>query len=230
MILVLGAMREELACFSEHFEFVDGDEWNGVPVNRMRYKNLELVVAKSGVGKVLAAMVCQHLIEEYRPEAVVFTGIAGSVNPSLCVGDLVVSLDCVQHDLDATAMGIERGRVPYTVYRFIEADKGLVDKMRGFSPDWGRVHFGRVLTGDQFIAGEQRARMPYLTEELKGDVVEMEGASVALVCRVNAVPFVLLRVVSDNADGNAPDDFSAFLNRSSSHLAEALEFLFDRWG
>lgn len=228
MYLVLGAMNEEIAAYRDVFQMVSEEEWNGFPSYRMRYRSIDLVVAKSGVGKVLAAMVCQHLLDVHRPKAVIFTGIGGALNPSYDIGDLVISRDCMQHDLDATALGIPRGKVPFTPYHVLEADSRLRAFMQGFAPPWGRMWEGRVLTGDQFVAGAQRARMPYLTEELEGDVVEMEGASVGLVCTVNRTPFLLLRIISDRADGNAPSDFAAFLDHASSHLAEALLFLFDR--
>ncbi|ADN02208.1 5'-methylthioadenosine/adenosylhomocysteine nucleosidase [Spirochaeta thermophila] len=230
MYLVLGAMNEEIAAYRDVFQVISEEDWNGFPSYRMRYRSLDLVVAKSGVGKVLAAMVCQHLLEVYTPQAVIFTGIGGALNPSYDIGDLVVSRDCMQHDLDATALGIPRGKVPFTSYHVLEADPCLRAFMQGFAPSWGRVWEGRVLTGDQFVAGAQRGRMAYLIEELEGDVVEMEGASVGLVCTVNRTPFLLLRIISDRADGNAPSDFSAFLGRASSHLAEALVFLLDRLG
>jgi adenosylhomocysteine nucleosidase len=135
---------------------------------------------------------------------VIFTGVAGSINPDLQIGDVVVGRDALHHDMDATALGLERGAIPFSDFRIIPCDPGLVRIASDLTPPRGSCRVGRVLTGDQFIVSPATRRK--LREEFGGDCVEMEGASVALVCAVNDVGCVLIRTISDHADGTV--DFS----------------------
>ncbi len=151
-----------------------------------------------------------------RPDYLIVTGIAGSVRDGLDLGDVVVSRDCVQHDLDATALGFELGQVPYTEHRILRADPRLVELALATQVDGQRVVAGRILTGDQFVSDPDDALRRRLSE-LDGSVVEMEGAAIALVATVNRVPFVIIRSVSDKADAAAPADFGAFLRRAAAN-------------
>ena len=129
---------------------------------------------------------------------------------------MVVTRDCVQHDLDATALGFELGRVPYTEHRILRADPRLVESALATPVAGQRVVAGRILTADQFVSDPDAALRGRLSE-LDGSVVEMEGAAIALVATVNRVPFVIIRSVSDKADAAAPADFGAFLRRAAAN-------------
>ena len=129
---------------------------------------------------------------------------------------MVVSRDCVQHDLDVTVLGIPLGQIPFTGYRFLAADPKLLALALAVPLAGQRVVAGRILTGDQFISANDAARQRRL-RSLQGDVVEMEGAAVALVAAVNRIPFVIIRSVSDRADAAAPADFSAGLRRAAAN-------------
>ena len=128
---------------------------------------------------------------------------------------MVVSRDCIQHDLDATALGFELGQVPYTDYRILRADPRLVELALATPVAGQRVVAGRILTGDQFVS-DPEATLRGRLSELDGSVVEMEGAAIALVATVNRVPFVIIRSVLDKADVAAPADFGAFLRRAAA--------------
>ncbi len=215
MIAILGAMDGEIAEFLGALDRKKEERWTDFVFHTGMLEDREVVVMKSGVGKVMAAMVTQRLIDAYRPRAVIFTGLAGGISDRLEIGDTLVAEDCIQHDLDASSLGFKRGEVPYSPYRVLVCDRTLVDAASFCIPEKGKAVRGRVLTGDQFITKRDFASHRHLLEELKGDAVEMEGAAAGLVATVNKVPFLLIRTISDRADSNAKTDFHAFLSRAS---------------
>lgn len=184
---------------------------------------LELLVAATGVGKSMAAMSTEYVISRFTPSAVVMVGLAGALSSELRIGDLVLAEDAMQYDLDASPLGFAVGEVPYAGHRLLKSDPRLLAAASTFRPPEGRLHRGRILTGDRFVADhDSKGR---LVSELQGMAVEMEGAAVALVCLVNRLPFLLARTVSDTADGDAPKSFNKFLARASAQSAALIQHL-----
>ena len=203
MTLVIGAMHGEVASITAWMHQDLREEWNGFPIARGTVSGSPVIVSRTGVGKTLSAMLCQHLIDRYAPGRIIFTGIAGALHDGLSVGDTVVARDTLQHDVDLTAMGLARGILPGAPCRVYRCDPGLVARAAAVSPVHGRGSIGRVLTGDQFVA--DAARRATLAGAFGGDAVDMEGASVGLVAAVNRLPFLLIRTISDRCDGSAID-------------------------
>ena len=215
MIIILGAMDGEISEFLGALERKKEERWTDFSLHTGMLEEREVVVAKSGVGKTLAAMMTQRLIDVYKPRAIIFTGLAGGISGRVEIGDTLIAEDCIQHDMDATALGFKRGEIPYSPYRVLSCDRALVEAGSFGIPAEGKTVRGRVLTGDQFITKKDFDSHRYLVDELKGDAVEMEGASVGLVATLNKVPFLLIRTISDKADSNAKVDFHAFLPKAS---------------
>lgn len=180
---------------------------------RARLLGQEIVLVQSGIGKVFAAMVTQCLIDRFQPSCLLFTGVAGALNPAYEIGDVLLAKDCLQHDVDGRALGFERGRLLYTDHRAFACDGDLIRIALGARIEGRSLHVGRILTGDQFMTRREVDQHPYLTGELQGDAVEMEGAAVGQVCALQGLPFLLIRTLSDKADGDAPQDFERFLPR-----------------
>ena len=214
-VALMGAMDCEIEAYLEAMTHVEEYSDRYFHFYTGTLEDWPIVLSKSGVGKVVSTMVAQALIERYHPAFLLFSGIAGAFNPDYQIGDVILADDLVQHDMDVRPLGFERGQIAYTDIRFIQSDRSLLALAEGCQLDGHRIHTGRILTGDQFIAHEEKAARAYLTEELKGDAVEMEGASVALACHLLGVPFLVVRTISDRADGAAPDDFHAFLPEAS---------------
>ena len=225
MIIILGAMDSEIDGFLSRLENRLEIHWNGFTQHRGQLEGQEVLVSKSGVGKVMSAMVTQHLIDRWHPKAVIFTGLAGSLQPHIEIGDTLLAADLVQHDMESAALNLPRGQVPFSNYRFMPSHPALLELAAGYRPANGRLHQGRICTGDQFITYREMVTHAYLTEELEGDGVEMEGASVALVCSVNRVPFLVARTISDRADEDAATNFEAFLPLASRNSLDLVRFI-----
>ncbi len=223
MIAIIAAMDPELRMIRNSIQNRQIENWNGYEFIQGRLGGKEVVAVRCGVGKVLTALITQRLCDEYSPSAIIMSGIAGSINPEILLGDIVAARDCIQHDLDATMFGFSRGEIPYSGIRIVEADTHLFNTALGFSDE--SVKSGRVLTGDQFITGSDRPEYAYLKNELEGDLVEMEGAASAITAAINKTPFLLIRVVSDNADGKAPENYNKFLKSASERSYHLVEYI-----
>jgi 5'-methylthioadenosine/S-adenosylhomocysteine nucleosidase len=208
---ILGAMDAEISEFLAHAELIERTDWHGFAFHRVILAGQEAVLVKSGVGKVFCALVAQRLVDAFAPDSLVFTGVAGALNPSYDIGDVVVSRDCLQHDVDGLALGFPRGNLLYTDWKAFAADPALKRLALSARPEGHRIWEGRILTGDQFMTRDEINNHRYLMDELHGDAVEMEGGALAQVAAVNGIPYVVIRTISDRADGNAVQDFGRFL-------------------
>jgi len=214
---IIGALDEEINIFLKIIKKIKIKKWSEFCFYEGKIFNQEVVVVKTGVGKTSAAMVCQKMIDNYNLSAIIFTGVAGSVNKKLNIGDVIISSDCVHHDLEAIELGFLRGVIPYTKYRFFRADEKLKKIALKTKIKNHKIYEGRILTGDQFLTRSKIKEFVYLKNELAGDVVEMEGAAVAQVCFFNQIPYVVVRSVSDKADKKAAREFDIFLNTAAKN-------------
>lgn len=220
---IIGAMKEEIELLDKHMEGKETRRKAGIDFILGRLHGKSVVVCKSGVGKVNAAVTTQLLIDTFGAEAVIFTGVAGALDPELEVGDIVVSEDCIQHDVDVTALGYPVGTIPFQETSVFKAEPELVrlGLRAGQKLFQGRVRSGRVLSGDQFIA--DKTRVAGLRDTLQGACTEMEGAAVAQVCHMNGIPYVVIRSMSDKADGSAHVSFAEFTVMAANHSYHIVE-------
>lgn len=204
---VVGAMREEV----ERLEatLLDTVMRSAGPFAWLegRLEGHRVLLAECGIGKVNAAALTQALLSAGATR-LLFTGVAGAVHPDLRVGDVVISSDAVQHDVDVTGLGYQPGEVP-GVGKVWHAAPELVEAARAAAAELDlRVMVGRVASGDTFVADVAATRR--LSERFDALCTEMEGAAVAQVCHRWRVPFVIVRSISDSADHSANVDFRAF--------------------
>lgn len=206
-VVILGAMEEEVRECLSQMEIESTELWNGFTLTWGRMGSIPVVVCKSGIGKVFASLITQHLIDRGGVRAVLFTGVAGAIAADLEPGDILIGERLVHHDFDVQALGFAIGAIPFTDYHFFESDPrcaraALAAKLPGV-----RLRGGCIGTGDQFVT--DKTGLP----SLGLDAVDMEGAAVAQVCTVNHVPFLVVRIISDRADGSAKLDFAENLPR-----------------
>ena len=199
-----------------------------------------VVLALSRIGKVAAATTATALIERFAVAQMIFTGVAGSLNDEVNIGDVLVADQFIQHDLDASPI-FPRFEVPlYGRARFVTdaaltaalfaAVSETLARRQAFLPDPGaypeaRAHRGLVATGDAFISGAAEAaalRQDLLAAGHTVLAVEMEGAAVAQVCHDYGVPFAAMRTISDRANDSAHVDFPAFVEQVASRYAQAI--------
>lgn len=213
---IIGAMDEEIKLLKQNMKVNDEVVKATIRFYVGTFQGKEVVVCKSGVGKVNAAITTQILIDHFQVSNVIFTGVAGAVDPTLNIGDIVISTSAIQHDLDASALGFKKGEVPMFAYSSdFPANERLIVLAEKGAESLEGVHVvkGRILSGDQFIADQEK--VAYLAELFDGKCVEMEGASVAHVCMLNNIPYVVIRSMSDKANGEANVNFAEFTKLAS---------------
>lgn len=182
--------------------------------------NTEVVVVRSGIGKVNAGICVQILIDLFNVTHVINTGIAGSLNADINIGDIVLSTDACYHDVDVTVFGYKKGEIPQIGAATFEADKALREKAKASikkaAPDIG-VFEGRVCSGDQFISSAEVKDA--IIKEHGGLCTEMEGAAIAQASYLNNTPFLIIRAISDKADGGAEVDYPTFEAKAAKDCA-----------
>lgn len=211
MLGIIGAMDEEVIKLKEVMEDVEICYKASMDFYKGKMCGKDVVVVRSGIGKVNAGICTQILADVYGVDAVINTGIAGSLNAAIDIGDVVLSTDTLQHDMDATGFGYEPGVIPRMETSVFQADENLRNlakaACRKVNPDI-KVFEGRVVSGDQFIS--DKAKKQYIEENFKGFCTEMEGAAIAQTAYLNNIPFLIIRAISDKADDSATVDYPTF--------------------
>lgn len=218
---IIGAMEEEVARLKEHMTEVLVTKRASLIFYEGKLMGLPVVVVRSGIGKVNAAICTQQLIDLFQTDAIINTGIAGSLNAKINIGDIVLSTDALEHDMDAVAFGYELGVIPRMDTSIFPADKDLralaTRVCQKVNPEVS-VHEGRVVTGDQFIA--DKAKKEWLISTFSGMCTEMEGAAIAHTAYNNRVPFLIIRAISDKADNSATEDYPTFEAKAINHTVQ----------
>lgn len=234
---IMGAMPEEIDILKNHMSDATAEISGGREYHCGKIGKHDIVLVFSRWGKVASATTATTLILKYNIDALIFTGVAGAVDPELNIGDVVVSSELYQHDMDATPI-FEKHVIPLTDITFFTADAQLSntalkavetylnnqqsmpsEALKKFNIDTPKFKQGVIASGDCFVADQ--AQTEQLKRERPGTLaVEMEGAAVAQVCSDYAIPFVVIRVISDRADHAAPVDFDAFVKEVASHYTK----------
>lgn len=212
---IIGAMQEEVAWLKDEMENVNIVSKASMDFYEGTLGEKAVVVVQSGIGKVNAAICTQILIDLFAVDCVINTGIAGSLKAKINIGDIVVSTDAVQHDVDATEFGYALGQVPRLDVLAFEADENLVAQAITSCQAVNEnidVFSGRVVSGDQFIADSKIKQK--IIANFDGYCTEMEGAAIAQAAHLNKLPFVIIRAISDKADDSAQMDYPTFEKRA----------------
>ena len=215
---IIGAMEVEVAILKEKMEDVriikkaSMDFYEGILAGK------KVVVVRSGIGKVNAGICAQILADVFSVDAIINTGIAGSLNKNINIGDIVLSTDVVQHDMDATGFGYRKGQIPQMPVFFFNADDNLrrlaAEVCKEVNPDI-QVFEGRIASGDQFVCDQ--GVKDNIVKEFSAYAVEMEGAAIGQAAALNGIPFLIIRAISDKADNSAQMDYSEFEKAAVDH-------------
>ncbi|MCM3111334.1 5'-methylthioadenosine/S-adenosylhomocysteine nucleosidase [Lederbergia lenta] len=218
-VAIIGAMEEEVSLLREQIENKQTEVIAGCEFFVGTLGNKEIILLRSGIGKVNAAMSTTILMERYQPDVVINTGSAGGYNPKLNVGDLVISTEVRHHDVDVTIFGYEYGQVPQLPPAFI-ADQNLIDAAINAALKLKDIQAvtGLIATGDSFM--NDPVRVEFVREKFTDlQAVEMEGAAIAQVAHQYSVPFVVIRSLSDIAGQESNISFDQYLETAAVNSA-----------
>ncbi|MGI6095195.1 MAG: 5'-methylthioadenosine/adenosylhomocysteine nucleosidase [Lachnospiraceae bacterium] len=221
---IIGAMPEEVAALKEKMTEVTIKRKASMDFYQGILRDKPVVVVQSGIGKVNAGICTQILVDDYDVRCVINTGIAGSLKAEINIGDIVLSTDALQHDVDATEFGYPLGQIPDMEAFSFHADEKMIALAKEICEEVNpeiRVFTGRVVTGDQFVAS--REVKDRITENFHGYCTEMEGAAIAQSAYLNQVPFLIVRAISDKADNSAQEDYPTFKAKAIVHSVRLTE-------
>lgn len=217
-LAIMGAMQEEIEPLLANFEDIKVTEYADNKYYEVSLDGLDIVIAHSKIGKVFASLTATTMIEKFSCDTLLFSGVAGAVNSQLKIGDLIIADKLCQHDLDITAFGHPHGFVPGGKV-FVETSQELRNVAKEVAEENSlKVIEGTIATGDQFVHSNERK--DFIQNTFKADALEMEGASVAVICDSLNIPFFILRSISDSADMEANFDFDEFLKSSAQISAD----------
>lgn len=221
---IIGAMEEEIILLKEKMEIEVVVKKASMEFYQGTLNGKEVVLVKSGIGKVNAGLCAQILVDVFNVNRLINTGIAGSLKAEINIGDIVLSSDALQHDMDARAFGYARGEIPRMDTLSFPADPELIGMAKAACEEVNpeiQVFVGRVVTGDQFVAG--RETKEEIVSWTDGYCTEMEGAAIAQAAYLNKVPFVIVRAISDKADDSASMDYPEFERQAIEHSVRLVE-------
>ena len=223
---IIGAMEEEVEALRGKLTYVKTTSRASMDFCAGKMGNKEVVIVRSGIGKVNAGICAQILVSQFGADTLINTGIAGSLDAQIDIGDMVISTDALHHDMDATVFGDPAGQIPRMDTLSFPADKELVKKAvaanEKANPD---IHTftGRVASGDQFISDKEvKERIVSLFHPM---CVEMEGAGIAQAAYLNKVSYVIIRAISDKADNSATMDYPTFEKKAIAHSVRLMKEL-----
>ena len=223
---IIGAMDEEVDSLKEAVSDAKTTSTGGMEFCEGILDGQHVVVVRCGVGKVNAGACAQLLISLFGVNRIINTGVAGSLDASIDIGDIVVSTDAVQYDFDLTPVGYAPGALYENASASLPADasmrKSAVDAVRQCAPDV-HVFEGRVCTGDRFVSSSEQKEA--ITAAFGGLCCEMEGGAIAQICCQNKVPFVIIRAISDKADNSAQMDYTEFEHAAAVRCAAITRYM-----
>jgi len=218
MIGIIGAMHEEIIELKNMISDLEEEKILDITFFKGTLEGKEIVLVEGGIGKVNSSVCTTLLIDRFKVDQLIFTGVAGGTNPNIEVGDIVISSELIEHDFDCTAFGMKHGEIPRMDTSIFKADKKLIkiaekSALELFNKE--NVYTGRIVSGDVFVA--EPAKINWLRETFNSECTEMEGAAVAHVCHLFKTPFVIIRSISDKANDDAKTDFQEFVKLAAKN-------------
>ncbi|MBQ4523934.1 MAG: 5'-methylthioadenosine/adenosylhomocysteine nucleosidase [Lachnospiraceae bacterium] len=224
MLGIIGAMEEEVESLLKEMQDYKETNKAGMTFYAGTLCGKDVIIVKSGIGKVNMAMCTQILIDDFKVEKVINTGVAGGLHSEIEIGDIVVSTDALQHDVDCSVFGDPIGTIPRMDCSVFPADMEMVriakEACEKVNPEI-KCLTGRVVSGDQFIESAEKKK--FLVEQFDPYCAEMEGAAMAHVAYLNQVPFVIIRAISDKADNSAQMNYDEFKNQAIIHTVRLVK-------
>lgn len=208
---IIAAMAEELEILLKDLKLEEKKEKANIIFHKGKLYGKDVVAVVCGIGKVNSAICTQILASEYNVDKVINVGVAGGIGKEIFPGDIVIAENLVQHDMDTTAFGDKMGQIPRLDTFDFKCDEEMVALAKKACMEISELNSftGRIASGDQFVANIEKIQ--WLDKEFGAISCEMEGASIAQVCYLNSIPFVVIRSISDNANNGAHMDYQKFI-------------------
>lgn len=226
---IIGAMEEEVAVLKQEMDIEETVDYASMQFCKGTLYGKNVVIVRSGIGKVNAAICAQILADKFNVDVLINTGIAGSLDAAIDIGDMVISTDLVEHDMDATIFGDPLGQVPRMDTFSFPAEKDLIEKAvaanEEANPDI-KTFTGRIVSGDQFVSSAEVKEK--LVKNFQAKCTEMEGAAIAHAAYLNKVSCVIIRAISDKADNSATMDYPTFEKKAIEHSVRLVRNLLPR--
>lgn len=220
---IIAAMKEEMQEIKKIMQEIEEIKIKELIFFKGKINNNIIILVEAGIGKVNAARVTQLMIDKFEIERIINVGSAGSANNELKIGDIVIGKRLVQHDFDITAFGHPKGFIT-NIGQYVESDSELISKMEQtilkLSQNEFKIKIGTIASGDIFCT-EPKMKEKIRTK-FNADAIEMEGAAIAQVCKLNDIPFIVIRSISDNPNGKNEITFDQFLEKASKRCAEII--------
>lgn len=226
---IIGAMEEEITLLKDKMEIKKVETKAGMEFFQGSILGKEVVVVRSGIGKVNAGICTQILVDDFQVEGVINTGIAGSLRNEINIGDIVLSSDALQHDVDAAGFGYELGVIPRMEQSVFLGDQTLLSLAKEVNEKVNpeiSTFVGRVVSGDQFISDKEKKQ--FLIKQFDGYCTEMEGGAIAQTACLNHIPFLIIRAISDKADDSAHMDYGEFEAKAIEHSVKLMLGILER--
>lgn len=223
---VIGAMDVEIALLRDKMTIQSTSEHARMTFYEGTIGSSQVVVVKSGIAKVNAAICVQILADYFHVTHIINTGVAGSLDNAINIGDIVVSTDARYHDVDATIFGYQKGEVPQLGVASFPADPLLrnaaIQAVTEAAPDI-QVFEGEIISGDQFISTHEKKEE--LMNNFHAKCAEMEGAAIAQASWLNGIPYVIIRAISDKADESVEESYDEFEGKAARHCAAIVDYM-----
>lgn len=230
MIGIIGAMDIEIKMLIDTMQNIKQMKKAGMTFYTGSLEDKDVILVKCGIGKVNAAICTQVLIDDFKVDAIVNTGVAGGLLDHMKVCDVVISTKLIEHDMDVTALGYKAGQIPDMDLSIFKADPDMIDIAEKASKKTLKnnvVYKGVILSGDQFINSTEKAE--FLKKTFDGCAVEMEGAAIAHTAYLNNIPFVIIRGLSDKADDKSNLSYEEFTHIAAFNSSEILRNMLKNW-
>ena len=225
---IIAAMEEEMKEIKNIIQEIKEEKIYELTFIKGKINDKDIVLVEAGVGKVNAARVTQILIDKFDVQAIINVGSAGSANDELDIGDIVIGQKIVQHDFDITAFGHPKGYIS-NVGQYVKSDAQLIKKMEQtinkLDSNEFKIKVGTIASGDIFCTELQMKNK--IRTKFNADAIEMEGAAIAQVCKLDNIPFIVIRSISDKPNGNNKITFDKFLEKASKRCAIIIKEFFE---
>ena len=224
---IIAAMQEEMQEIKKIMQDIENIKIYELNFFKGTINNKNVVLVEAGVGKVNAARVTQILIDNFNIQGIINVGSAGSCNDELEIGDIVIGKKLVQHDFDITAFGHEKGFIS-NVGQFVESDDRLISQMeeviKSIKNKYFNIKIGTIASGDIFCTEPKMKEK--IRNKFNADCIEMEGSAIAQVCKLDNIPFLVIRSISDKPNGQNEITFDKFLEKASKRCAYIINEFF----